>query len=100
MPGSLGPNAHDFDVAVTETVIADADCGLESYEVDTLNRLIDEGHPEQLIAERTLEGWQLVGCSRFTFEAVTPGVDHEELTHRTEDAVLFWKRPPNRSRRS
>ena len=164
MPGSVGPSAHDFDVIVTETVVADADCGLNSHEVGTLNQLIedlrrrdddgwelltahrsvlvphealhdaggrpirgrivrhelafrrsaprktweykidavsdpDELHPEQLVAERIVEGWQLVGCSRFTFEAVTPGVDHEELTHRTEDGVLFWKRPRKRSSR-
>lgn len=68
------------------------------YKIDALSDP-DEPHAEQVIAERTAEGWQLVGCSRFAFEAVTPGVDHEELTHRTEDAVLFWKRSAKRSRR-
>jgi hypothetical protein len=164
MPGSQGPPPDDFDVVVTETVLPDAGCGLNSHEAETLNRLVDdlrrrdddgwelltahrsvlvphealhdaggrpirgrivrhelafrrspprrsweykidalsdpdELNPEQILTERTVEGWQLVGCSRFTFEAVTPGVDHEELTHRTEDAVLFWKRPRKRSRR-
>lgn len=164
MPGSQGPTPQDFDVVVTETVIDDAACGLNSHEVETLNSLIadlrqrdgdgwelltahrsvlvphqalhdasgrpirgrlvrhelafrrsaprkhweykidalsdpDELHPEPLLVERAVEGWQLVGCSRFTFEAVTPGVDHEELTHHTEDSVLFWKRPRRRARR-
>ena len=164
MPGSVGPAPDDFAVVVSETTVADADCGLNSHEAATLNQLMedlrlrddagwelltahrsvlvphealhdaagrpirgrivrhelafrrsaprkqfeykidalsdpDELRPEQIVAERALEGWQLVGCSRFTFEAVTPGVDHEELTHRTEDGVLFWKRPRKRSRR-
>jgi hypothetical protein len=157
MPGQVGPNPDNFAVVVSETVVDDAACGLNSHEPATLNRLIADlarrsdagwellvGHrsvfvphealkdasgkpirgrivrheltyrrgsarrgweyhldalsdPEDpqvelMIGQRTAEGWTLVGCSRFSFEAVTPGVDHDELVHHTEDAVLIWKR--------
>jgi len=64
--------------------------GLE-YRLDALSDPEDP-RVEMMIAQRTAEGWTLVGCSRFRFEAVTPGVDHEELVHRTEDALLVWKK--------
>ena len=162
MPGSVGPSPDDYEVVVTETVVRDSACGLNSHEIETLNQLVadlerrnDDGwelisahrsvlvpgdtqhdaqgtpirgriirhelafrraspprrrweygidalsdpdnlQPGQVMADRFLQGWEMVGASRFTFEAVTPGVDHEELVHRTEDALLFWKRPQKR----
>ncbi|MGZ4716199.1 MAG: hypothetical protein ACXWCB_05805 [Acidimicrobiales bacterium] len=161
MPGSVGPPPEDYDLVVTETVVRDSACGLNSHEPDSLNQLLsdlvrrnddgwellsahrsvlvpsdaqhdaggapirgrlirhelafrrspprrrweygidalsdpDELNPGQVMADRFLQGWELVGASRFTFEAVTPDVDHDELVHRTEDAVLFWKRPQKR----
>jgi hypothetical protein len=152
MPGAVGPPIADFEVIVTERIVADAACGMNSHETETLNQLVadlqrrdDDGwelltahrsvlvptevlhdpsgkpirgrivrheltyrrstkrraweyridalsDPTELMAERHVDGWLLVGCSRFGFEAITPGVDHEDLVHRTEDAVLFWKR--------
>lgn len=68
------------------------------YRIDALSDP-DDPQVESMIAVRINEGWTLVGCSRFGFEAVTPGVDHEDLVHRTEDAVLIWKRSRKRSER-
>ena len=164
MPGQVAPNPDDYAVVVSETVVDDAACGLNSHEPATLNQLVIDlarrsdagwellvGHrsvfvphealkdpagkpirgrivrheltyrrrggrrgweyhidalsdPEDpqvelMIGQRTAEGWTLAGCSRFSFEAVTPDVDHDELVHRTQDAVLIWKRARSRSRR-
>ena len=164
MPGSVGPDPENYAVVVSETVVADADCGLNSHEAGTMNQLIvdlgrrsdagwelltahrsvfvpheavhdatgkpirgrivrheltyrrgsnrkgweyhidalsdpDDPRAELMIAQRTAEGWTLAGSSRFRFEAVTPDVDHEELVHRTEDAVLVWKRARRRGAR-
>ena len=162
MPGSVGPSPDDYVVVVSEIVVRDAACGLNSHEPESLNQLLtdlerrntdgwellsvhrsvfvpgdtqhdasgtpirgrivrhemafrraspprrrwdygidalsdpDQLDPGQVMADRFLQGWELVGAARFAFEAVTPGVDHEELVHRTEDALLFWKRPPKR----
>ena len=65
------------------------------YGIDALSDP-DELNAGQVMADRYLQGWELVGASRYAFEAVTPDVDHDELVHRTEDAVLFWKRPAKR----
>jgi hypothetical protein len=164
MPGAVAPHADNYAVVVSEKVVADADCGLNSHEASTLEQLVTDlarrsdagwelltahrsvfvphealhdanGKPmrgrvvrhelayrrslsrwgwlyridalsdpedpqaEHMVAQRTAEGWSLAGCSRFTFEAVTPGVDREDLVHRTEDAVLVWKRERRRSER-
>ncbi len=112
MPGSVAPDGDNYAVVVSEKVVADADCGLNSHEVSTLEQLVtdvarrsdalsdpDDPQVESMIAVRINEGWSLVGCSRIGFEAVTPGVDHEALVHRIEDAVLIWKRSRKRSER-
>jgi hypothetical protein len=164
MPGSVAPHADNYAAVVSEKVVADADCGLNSHEASTLEQPVADlarrsdagwelltahrsvlvphgathdadGKPmrgriirheltyrrapsrwgwlyridalsdpedpqvEATIAVRINEGWTLAGCSRFSFEAVTPGVDHEDLVHRTEDAVLIWKRSRKRSER-
>src|SRR4051794_40317394 len=58
MPGMVGPDPQNYAVVVTETQVADADCGLNSHEPSTL---------EQLIADLRLRndaGWELMTAHR------------------------------------
>lgn len=58
MPGSVGPSPDDYEVVVTETVVRDSACGLNSHEIETLNGLIAD------LERRNEDGWELISAHR------------------------------------
>ena len=58
MPGSVGPSPDDYEVVVTETLVRDSACGLNSHEIETLNALVAD------LERRNGDDWELISAHR------------------------------------
>ncbi len=58
MPGQIPPPAEDYEIRFDEHVVRDADCGLNSHDVGTLQGLVDA------LRERDDRGWEALSVHR------------------------------------
>jgi hypothetical protein len=95
MPGSVAPHADNYAVVVSEKMVADADCGLDSHEASTLEQPVAD------LARRSDAGWEPLTAHRSVL--VPHGATHDangkpmrgriirhELTYRRAPSQWGW----------
>jgi hypothetical protein len=93
VPGQIPPPPEDYDVRFEEHPVRDADCGLNSHDTGTLQKLADD------LRERSEKGWEALSAHRAVWVPSEPMYDVHGVAMRgrmVRHELAFRRSPPRK----